>query len=135
MGQASLTPHRWGTGLENGLQDRLDIAPDFIIRKSLNTIPTFLQPGSPSRVIFRLVCMTIPVEFNNMLSPSADKINNVRAKRVLAAKAQAAQLMITQPRPQFLLGGGRVKAQSLRSVKDGWRRTPVGHGYTQNQKT
>lgn len=77
----------WGTGLKNCLQDRLEIAMDFVIRKSLNTIPAFFQPSSPPSVIVGLVGVTISIEFNNKLFLSADKINNERANGMLATKA------------------------------------------------
>lgn len=77
----------WGTGLENRLQNRLDLLRCISIGKSLNTIPTLFQPSRAPRIIVGLVRMTIPIEFNNMLSLSADKIHNVRANGMLAAKA------------------------------------------------
>lgn|GEM_PF-3045254 len=59
----------------------------FVIRKSLNPIPMFFQPGRPPSIIVGLVRVAVTVEFNNMLSLSADKIHNVRTNRMLATKA------------------------------------------------
>ena len=54
--------------------------------------------------------MLAAVQFNDQMRFGADEIGNVGAKRMLAAEAEAAQLMATKMEPETGFGVGHAAA-------------------------
>jgi len=76
----------------------------FLIPKSDNSVAKLIQFLSPGSIIFHLLIMNTPIEFNNEAMLRTVKINNKRRDRMLTAKPQALQLAIFESLPQSLFG-------------------------------
>src|SRR5690606_33770406 len=103
---------------ENPLDDPIGVRQHVVVPEPNDPVSLCFQPSRPDAVRFRLQIVLTAVDLDDQSGREADEIHDVRSKRILPSKTDAADLLASEPVPQARFGIRRIDPHFTDMIAD-----------------